>query len=699
MTWFNNLQSADWPTTIIVLDFETYFDTDYSLSKMSIVEYVADSRFEFTGLGIEILNHPKAAGPMFVKGPSVQWAIERLQNLFGKSLCNCTVVAKNCKFDMLILAEKFGIYPDYPLDIEDLSRIYDSKMSHKLKDLATYFKLSKPKGDTKQFKGLHYGEMSEEQRTALVEYCRTDIELETALLKILLPYVSNPGFELALARHTLNMYLKPAFSFDFALANKLIADMRGELRSAFDLVGYTKEEISGTLSFTKILLESLSQLPMPEKMPVKAGKPGKNMVKLLGQPDVIPALSKTDEGFKQLLNHKDENIRNLMKAKVAVKSWPNWIKRVESMVAQCNASCGKLRVPLKYYGGHTGRWSGTGGINLQNLGGRGRGSANHPLIEQIRNLLIAPDEYKLLIVDSAQIEARLLAWLAGQDDLVKGFANGEDIYSEFATKLFQEKVWKPTDEEKKTPEGKVANIRRGFGKDAILGCGYGMGANKFYERCRENDTLRPLFDSGEYNWDFINQLIKTYRTTYNRIPALWQGIEKAFRFVCKFSQNTMIYKIGEPRLNFKDVTVINRGKLVTLGMPYTLKFWKSGTTVNLQLPSRRILYYHHTRVSRKGDISYYHNKLWGGSLVENIIQAIARDLLGYWILECETQGMPVILHCHDEVVSLSLVKERFYDGNIESDLQHIIEIMSTGPAWAVGLPLAVEGQTSECYVK
>ncbi len=685
------LKSAGFPTEILVIDFESYYDTDYTLSKMSTVEYVTSPKFEFTGVGFEILNHPKAAGPKFISGPNVEWAIERLQRTFGKHLHNCILVAKNCKFDMLILAEKFGIYPAYPLDIEDLSRTYDSRMSQKLKDLATYFKLSKPKGDTKQFKGLHYGEMSEEVRTNLAEYGRTDIEDETALLKILLPYVSNPGFELALARHTLNMYLKPVFNLDYTLAGETIQAMDKELEATMQLVGYTKDEISGTLSFTEIMLAALSRLSPKEILPVKAGKPTINMVALLGKPGVIPALAKTDEGFKQLINHKDAKIRNLMKAKVAIKSWPNWIKRVNSMAAQCKASGDKLRIPLKYYGGHTGRWSGTEKINVQNLGGRGRGTALHPLIGQVRNLLIAPDGYKLVIADSAQIEARLLAWLAGQDDLIKGFANGEDIYSVFASTLFGEKVWKPTDEEKKTSDGKIAAIRRGFGKDAILGCGYGMGTLTFFTRCRESDSLRPLFDSGEYDWDFIDGLIKTYRKTYSKIPAFWRSIEKAFRFVCRYPQEAMWYST-----EFQKSDGLSLMRCKGDAISYMLKFWKSGSTVNIQLPSGRVLYYHHAKVSVKGDISYHRKPsyaTWGGSLVENIIQSIARDLLGYWILECEKWRMPVILHCHDEIVSYSET------GNADVDLESAILIMSKGPTWAEGLPLAAEGCVSDCYVK
>ena len=87
------------------------------------------------------------------------------------------------------------------------------------------------------------------------------------------------------------------------------------------------------------------------------------------------ALAQGDEGRKRLLEHPDERVRNLMLARIAVRSWPLHIKRVQNLIAQAHANDGKLAVPLKYYGAHTGRWSGSGGINLQNLGGKGRGKA------------------------------------------------------------------------------------------------------------------------------------------------------------------------------------------------------------------------------------------------------------------------------------------------------------------------------------
>lgn len=695
------LRKIDWPTETLVIDFETFFSVDYTLSKMSTVEYITDSQFEFTGLGFEILNYPKANGPVFIPGPDVPWAIRRLKKLFGKAFHNCTVIAKNCKFDILVLLEKFEIHPPFIIDIEDLSRFYDSRMSQKLKDLAPMFNLE-AKGDTKQFTGQHWEDMDQQ---AMKEYNLGDIRNETSLFQILLPIISNPKIEIPLARHTLGMYLTPHFMLDYVLADQLKTKMAQELCKTIKQTGHTAEEISGTLSFTKLLIDTVPT----HTIPVKAGKPGKNMVKLLGQPGVVPALAKTDEGFKQLLNNPDEKVRILMRAKVASKSWPGHIKRIQSLVAQCKASNDLLRVPLKYYGAHTGRWSGTEKINVQNFGGRGRGAEIHLLIRKMRNMLIAPETETLAITDSAQIEARILAWIAGQTDLTQDFIDGKSPYCTLATALFGEKVWKPSEEEKKTPEGQIVAIRYGFGKDGILGSGYGMGPVKFYLNCIANDDLRPLFKepstfdenllqkimqrhtknlkthgiknykvpkSGEYDEKFIAYLILTYRNKYAKIPEFWTRIEKAFRYVIKYPRQMISLECD---INNNAITLF--------------KFWKSGNTVHLQLPSGRVLNYRHACLTKKREIKYHYGHLWGGAITENVVQAIARDLLGYWILECERRIGPVVLHSHDEIVSM-VDKE-----GSENKLSEMIEIFCEAPDWAEGLPLAAEGQLTECYVK
>jgi DNA polymerase len=662
------LQSINWPDEVLVIDFETYFDQDYTLKDLSTAEYIADERFEFTGLGLQIDDHT----PRFVNGDRVEATIKRLKSRFGKALHNCTVVAKNNKFDILILAEKFGIYPPYTIDIEDLSRYYDSRMSQKLKDLAKLLKLQ-PKGDTMQFKGLHWEDMSPDQRSAMREYCLGDIKDEVELLKILLPMLDNPGTELDLARHTLNLYLKPTFILDIDQSRQIAGGMGKALSKDLSKVAWVlkyrskaKPTIPKILRakkiFSKILQKELDRVGDGEKVPMKEGKNG-----------LIPATAKNDVGFQLLLVHKDERVRNLCNAKMACTGWPLHQKKVDRMIREANCTDGKLRIPLCYYGCHTGRWSArSSGWNPLNLGGKGRGRPLHPLIGQVRNTLMAPDGYVLLINDSAQIEARELAWVAHQDDLVEDFRNHADPYSKFATKLFQAKVWKVSEEEAKTPEGKTATIRRGFGKDAILGCGYGMGSITFYDRCRSNDNLRPLFDSGEYDFDFISKLIQTYRTTYDKIPAFWREIERCFRVTAKYGK-TMEYRISDKA---------------------SLRFEKFDSDLYLWLPSGRKLVYRKAKVRAKDDsISDIHGVMWGGHLTENVIQAICRCLMVHWLMECEKAGIPIVLHTYDELVGC--VPEE----QAEEKLKVMDEIMVTAPAWAEGLPLETEGYISKRYKK
>ena len=298
-------------------------------------------------------------------------------------------------------------------------------------------------------------------------------------------------------------------------------------------------------------------------------------------------------------------------------------------------------------------------------------------------------ENTFIIVDSAQIEARVLAWLAGQEDLSDGFRNGEDIYSVFATRLFGCEVRKPKETDSDSDK-RVLKIRRGFGKDAILGCGYGMGAKTFFERCKQNPDLRPLFDSGQYTFGFIEDLIKTYRTTYTDIPKLWSKLEKAFKWVIKYPHEVIAYN------NYEFHSHKTNGLKYFKNEPFILRLWNNNGTINLQLPSGRVLYYRHARImqeQRGSSIRWHWGHLWGGSIVENVVQAIARDLLGYWILEYEKAHLPVVLHSHDEIVSL-VAKER-----AEDCLAAAISIMRQGPDWAEGLPLNAEGEISMRYKK
>lgn len=298
-----------------------------------------------------------------------------------------------------------------------------------------------------------------------------------------------------------------------------------------------------------------------------------------------------------------------------------------------------------------------------------------------------------IIADYAQIEARVLSWLAGQNDLTADFAAGKDIYSLFATRLFGVPVRKPVDDDPE-PVVKYLKVKRGFGKDAILGCGYGMGAGTFYDRCLSNDSLRPLFDAGTYNMLFISKLIKTYRGTYSKIPQLWKTIEKAFRWVIKYPKTIVAYYEGKLFTWTGDDEPSNIWPLTT-DPSNTLLFYNCGGTVCIRLPSSRVLFYPHARIKTNGRGLAYHwaNNIWGGFLVENIVQAISRDILGESLLVVHNDVCPVVLHSHDELVCLSPKKDEAVNRTT------IGMIMEHVPHWCKGLPIAVKIDTSDVYKK
>jgi len=656
-TWKTVLANADFPIRCITIDFESYVSGDYSLAKLSTLEYILHPQWEVLGVALFEFEQPFIEPhAVYIQQPDIAVRLKRLQEEYGDNFDKVTVIVQNSFFDCAVLKYHYNINPKYVVDMKWLANHFDARASSALKNLAKRYKCSTLKGNTKQFFNKHFTEIDQGE---IADYSCNDANIETELFMKLLPGLTNPVIELQIMQHTLKLFLDPVFKFDFALAKKLINKMTEARIENVNKTDYTEDDISGNISFAEILTINL---PEEEHIPVKVGKPTKNMIKYTGE-GFIPALAKTDDGVQQLLKHPDPNIRTLIQARLDLKSWSGHIKRIRNMANIARVCGGKLPIPLHYYGGRTGRDSGTEGINPQNFGGKGRGVALNPLIGMVRQLLVAPRGYILGITDAAQIEARVLAWFAGEDKLVKGFAAGEDIYSEFASTLFGMKVYKCDDPDLK--------IKRGFGKDGILGCGYGMGSAKFYSRCLENPVLKPLFIEGVYNRIFIDRLIKTYRETYRNIPKFWGQCEKAFRWVLKYP-----YQVVD---------------LFDKGCPAHLIFAAKGSIVTIQLPSERKLFYYHCKLKDDG-IREHYGPLWGGAIAENIIQAVSRDIFMDACLIADKK-YPVILRVHDEMVNL------IPENQADKGLEYCIDVMKTPPNWVQGLPLNADGNLSKVYNK
>lgn len=661
MDYKSILKSIGWPIDCLVLDFESYWDKEYTLTKMSTIEYITDDRFECMGLGVWSLNSDEQE---FIK-PSDVKTILRTYNWD-----RWTVVMQNAKFDATILRHHYNIVPKYIIDVKDLSKHLNARASHKLKDLEERYNV-KRKFTKKEIKteGKHWINLTIPEREYHIAYTKDDAFTEGELFKLLFPKISRPEVEIPIMRHSLEMFLRPMIKVDYELANQLVVDMEKELKSEVrnasrSWMAYFKTPIGGPtmntigkdIGFAQMMQKAL---PDGEKIPTKPGKPTKNMLPIVG-PGRFPAFATTDvEAINALKNHKIKLVQDLINARLAEASWPNHIGRVQKIVAQCKAAGGKLPVPLGYYGGHTGRYSGQEGINLQNLSER----AWHDLINQIKHLLIAPDGYSFVILDASQIEARQCADMAGELSLVKQFRDGLDPYSVFASDLFQTKVRKPMYGWPK-PLYELMYIRRYIGKQSVLGLQYGLGAKEFLRQRGQEKEMQALIKSGAFDFAFVERAVKLYRRTYKQIPKFWREVESRFKWVLQYG--------GEKE------------------MPNGLKFIKEEGQVVIVLPSGRKFFYPAAHIE-DGKIRWKYGWLWGGTLVENIIQAISRDFICEAILDIEAEGYPVVLMVHDSIICC------VHDSKTMDAYAFMQNRLRTPPVWEPNVPLDCEGEILKRY--
>lgn len=644
------LSAAGWPSDTRVLDFETFAAPGYDLRKMSIPEYVADPRFEMLGATVD--------GAWY---PGDDW-VPLVRDYPG------TLIVHNAYFELAVLRLRYGITPAHVIDTIALHRHWRARARHGMREVAAELGLP-AKGDTKKFlgwtrrPGRHYLQrrkpvacpvITPAMDAELAEYANHDGVLTRAFFEALLPRLTNPTFELAVLRHSLLMYQRPLLTVPRQRADALEAEMLAQVGVLLDKVGADEKTIRAEAPFKRMieaaLVEAGDELFRYLK-PTKATAPGGGQKRIL-------AIAKTDDQRARLDNHESERVRDLMAARHGTKAWPTWAKRVRELSAQCHAAGGDLMAQLNYHGAHTGRWSGGGGINLQNLPARDA----HDLILSIRGLIEAPAGHTLVVADASQIEARVLAWEAGQDDLVRRFAAGEEIYCGFAEKVLGFPVWKPRDTDPAPVRKKMKWARNSVGKVGVLGCGYGMGAPKAVD-----------YSKGAIDLPMAERLVATYREENAAIVRYWADLEAAFRAatVCETES-----QVGHCRvLRDGDCTVI-------------------------ELPSGRWLRYHGARLKRGrrelevwNPLMKVYDKVYGGLLTENVIQAISRDIFAHGILMMEDAGVPVSLIVHDEIVS------PVPEAQAEDALATAIRCLSTAPDWAPGCPLGAEGMVSKRYAK
>jgi len=607
--------------SIITLDFETYYDKDYSLSKMTTEEYINDPRFEVIGVGIKVDDNESV------------WHTETefLKNFAWE---DHALLCHNTLFDGAILAWKYGVIPAFYFDTLSMAKaLHDTNVGGSLKALAERYKLGVKGDEVIHALGKRRVDFSYDDLNRYGNYCRNDVDLTYSLFLNLTN--TFPNSELKLIDLTIRMYTRPLLKVnDFLLVDRLenVRNMKHGLLTALmsELECDTPEEVRKKLAsnpqFAKVL----------EKYGVTAPK---KISKTTGKEAL--ALAKTDEEFIKLQEHENPIVQQLCAVRLGTKSTLEE-SRIERFISIGARNRGYIPVPLRYYGAHTGRWSGMDSVNFQNLPSRDKDK------KALKNAIVAPDGHVVINADSSQIEARVLAWLAGQNDLVSLFAKGEDVYSTFASKIYGRTITK------------ADPIERFVGKTCILGLGYGTGAAKLQQTLSLGGAVLDL--------EQCKRIVDIYRTENYRVPELWKECDTALQQMMGGSVK-------------RDIPLANSVCSISPGS-------------RILLPNGLAIHYPELRIGAAGKITYKSRRgevlIWGGAIVENIVQALARIIVGEQMIKIADK-YEVALTVHDSVVCVAKESELY------EALAYIIECMSTAPEWAVGLPVACEAKHGASY--
>lgn len=618
---------------LITIDFETYYDKEYSLTKLTTEEYVRDERFEVIGVGIK----ENEGATAWYTGTHQEIAEAFKQYDWGASF----VLAHNTAFDGAILSWRFGIQPKGWLDTLSMARaIHGISVGGSLAKLAVHYGAGEKGTEVVNALGLRREDFPNRQLTQYAEYCKNDVDLCRFIFDLMMAK-GFPMLELKVIDATLKMFVEPTLELDLLLLEQHLEDVKLRKERLLEAAAADKDMLMSNDKFAD-LLKSLGVDP-PTKTSLKTGKEAW-------------AFAKTDEEFKKLAEHPDPRVQTLVAARLGNKTT---LEESRTQRFIDIAKRGKLPVPLKYYAAHTGRWGGDDKVNLQNLPSRGQNAG------KLKKAIRAPEGWIMIDSDSSQIEARTLAWLAGQEDLVDFFRkNNEEIaanvpkkemkydpYKIMAAQIYGKDVDQITDPE------------RFVGKTTILGSGYGMGAEKFQAQLKTFNVDIPL--------DECKRIIDVYRRTYDRIPQLWYEAGNALEAMI-LKRHASLGREGVLQFDASEC-----GFILPNGLP--LRY--AGLRTELDAQGRK-QYAYQTRMGW--------TKIYGGKVVENVCQALARCVIAEQMIRIGKR-YKTVLTVHDAVACIA-PREAAAEARA-----YVEDCMRWTPAWAEGLPLNCESGMAESY--
>jgi len=462
---------------ILTVDFETYYDKDYSLSKMQTDAYINDAQFEIIGVAVVKNDEPA----VWFSGSDTE-TIGWLHSNYDWE--NCAVRCQNTLFDGYILTQHCGIKPKLWMDTLGQGRMLLPYLtSHSLANLVKQYNLPDKGTAVVKALGKRRADFNPTELAEYAEYCKHDAWLCKELGAKFDPFT--PPLAMKLIDMTVRMFTEPMLIGDQAKMKQLYDD---EVKRKADLLLRAETNREIIMSNDKFA-EALLALGVTPPMKQSKANPEKETY----------AFAKSDKDFTDLQEHDDPDVQALVAARLGVKTT---IAETRALKFLETAKRGPLPVYLNFWGAKTtGRYSGGNSINWQNVPARGPSAG-------LRQALLAPAGHTVLVGDSSNIELRTVMALSGQDDVLDKLGAGVDLYCDFASKLFGRTITKAD-----KPE-------RFLGKTAMLGLQYGAGAKRFQEMVRLAKRVDPSVELIDENR--AHSIVDLYRSVHWKVVQLWK---------------------------------------------------------------------------------------------------------------------------------------------------------------------------------
>lgn len=577
----------------ITIDAESYFHSkEFTLKKLSTLEYIRDPRFKLHGFGVAVEDKP----PFWVPGKDVKAWVESV------NWADVELSAFNAKFDCFILWEHFKVKPRLYIDPMSMARaaLGCKIKGYSLATVSEYFGLA-PKGVMKT-DGLV--DLTPEQEKELADYCLHDVDLARqieGLTAKLLPKDIYPAIS-----QTIEMFVNPRITLDVPLLEKAAKEEKERKATILEKSIYDPKVFASNKQFPDLLTKLGYDVPM---------KPSPKQKNEDGSVKMIPAIALGDTDFLDMLNSDNEELKTLCECRVAVKS--RLLETRSEKLCRIGQT-GLWSFDVQFSGAKTHRYSGGNGAggNPQNFTAC-RDKKAHKAGHQCKGFLrqaVTAGPYKGLVVgDFAAVEARLQAFLAKDIRLTGIFKSGGDPYCDFASEFYG------------GPITKADEAQRMFGKTAVLGLGYGMWADKFIKTVK-------LKTGQVIDIETSKNTVELYRRLYKGIPDLWAYLDQLIPYISESRKG----QIGSLPIEYrKDMIILPDG-------------------LSIHYPNLRKSFNDKRKKDQWVYDSYEKGRpvvlsLYGGKLLENICQGLAGVLCRQVMLKFDN----VVGQNHDEILLIS----------------------------------------------